>query len=145
MFSGPLVIRESSYELWEVVEPFRFTSNTGLIVDVPAGFETDLASVPDVFQSLVPKLSYYSQPAVVHDLLYFRHRSGADTSTTRLQADRILLEGCRIKAAQFDVPLHARRNQLIYRGVRAGGLYAWMTPQEKQYFESDNNDHPAMD
>ena len=50
MFSGPLVIKEIGYEKWSVVEPFRFTSETGLVVDVPIGFETDLASNPRIHQ-----------------------------------------------------------------------------------------------
>jgi hypothetical protein len=97
-----------------------------------------LASVPDVFQSLVPKLGYWTQPAIVHDLLYLFHRNDSNTTILREDADRILLEGCRIKAKEYGVPLYARRDQFIYRGVRAGGLYSWMTPAEKQEFERND-------
>lgn len=131
MFSAPLVIREIGYERWQVVEPFRFTSKSGIVVNVPVGFETDLASVPSWLRSVVSKIGYWSQPAVVHDLLYYHHRNGVDAVVTRREADKILLEGCRLKENQYNVPIQDRRNELIYTAVRAGGLGTWETPDER--------------
>jgi hypothetical protein len=131
-FSAPLVIREIGYERWAVVEPFKFTSKTGIVVDVPAGFETDLASVPPWLRSVVSKIGYWSQPAVVHDLLYYNHRNGVDAAITRQQADKVLLEGCRLKENEYNVPLSDRRNELIYTAVRAGGLGTWETADERE-------------
>jgi hypothetical protein len=131
MFSAPLVIREIGYERWAVVEPFRFTSKTGIVVDVPVGFETDLASVPAWLRSLVSKIGYWSQPAVVHDLLYYNHRNGVDATISRKQADKILLEGCRLKEDEYNVPLSDRRNELIYTAVTAGGLITWERSDER--------------
>jgi hypothetical protein len=129
MFSAPLVIREIGYERWEVVEPFRFTSETGLVVDVPIGFETDLASIPRILQSILGKISGYSQPAVVHDLLYYWHRTGVDTDVSRKWADKILREGIELKEREYDVSMDA---DTIYTGVRMGGLASWETPQERR-------------
>ena len=139
-FSAPLVIEEIGVELFKVVQAFRFASASGPVVDVPAKFETDLASVPKVFQSVVGKIGYWSQAAVVHDLLYYQHRSGNDTNLTRLQADRILLEGCRIKAIEYSVPDIARKDWLIFGGVRLGGAASWVTPGEKLLLEDEGDD-----
>jgi hypothetical protein len=131
MFSAPLVIREIGYERWSVVEPFRFTSETGIVVDVPVGFECDLASVPSWLRSLVSKIGYWSQPAVVHDLLYYNHRHGVDAVISRLQADRILREGCRLKEDEYDVPSSKKRTDVIYAAVQSGGLSTWETTAER--------------
>ena len=130
-FSRSLVIEEVGYERWEIVEPFSFFSATGLVVDVSAGFTCDLASIPAIAQSLVSKLGYWTQPAVVHDLLYYRHRSGLDNTVTRMEADLILLEGCKAKAAEYNVPAHARRDWLIFGGVVAGSEPYWLSASEK--------------
>lgn len=53
-------------------------------VRVPAGFVTDLASVPAAAQGFRSRVGTYSRAAIVHDWLYW---TGA---CTRSQADRIL-------------------------------------------------------
>ena len=131
-FTGPLVIEEVGYEQWEIVKGFSFQSNTGLVVDVEKGFACDLASIPALAQSLVSKLGYWTQPAVVHDVLYYRSRVELDDSITRLQADDILLEGIKLKAHEYSVPIMERRDWLIYGAVRAGGLDSWESPGERR-------------
>lgn len=37
---------------------------------VPAGFETDFASIPRIFWNILPPIGSYAQAAVVHDYLY---------------------------------------------------------------------------
>ena len=130
-FTGPLVIEEIGIETWRVVEPFSFLSKNGLLVDVPQGFITDLASVPKVFRSVVPQIGYWNQAAVVHDLLYRHHRDGLDTTILKQHADYLLLEGCRVKAALYNVPDSERKDWLLYGGVRAAGLESWETPEER--------------
>jgi hypothetical protein len=138
VFTGPLRIEEVGYENWEVLEPFRFESDTGLSVDVPAGFRCDLASIPKALRSLVSQLGYWTQPAVTHDLLYFNHRTGLDATITRGQADRIMLEGMELKYREYDVPLLDRRHDIIFATIQAGGLESWMTPEEKEEYAKDN-------
>ena len=130
-FTAPLVIREIGYERWEVVESFYWTSRKGLVVHVAAGFTTDLASVPQMLRSIVPKIGYWSQAAVVHDLLYFNHRTGVDDTVSRLQADRALREGAKDKALEYRVPNGKRKEWTIYHAVRGFSLPYWETPQEK--------------
>lgn len=145
MFSAPLVLKEIGNELFEVVEPFRFTSATGHLVDVRAGFQTDLASIPEIFQSLVPKVGYYSQPAVVHDWLYHRHRTGVDTITSRREADKILLEACEIKSEMYEVSALSQKHHAIYSAVRLGGLASWETPGERRTRLDMHGDTEYMD
>lgn len=130
-FSGPLTIQEIGVEYWRVAKAFTFYSDTGLTVVVEKGFETDLASVPQVFRSVVGKIGYWSQPSVIHDLLYKNHREGKDVKITRLQADNMLVEGMRVKAAEYKVSDSDRKDWLVYGGVRMGGLEAWETEKER--------------
>lgn len=55
---------------------------------VPAGFETDLASIPRMARLLAPKNDSHRAPAVVHDWLCRTATSHAE----RKRADRIFLE-----------------------------------------------------
>ena len=145
MFTNPLVIKEIGYDKWEVVEDFEFHSDTGLVVSVHRGFKTDLASIPELFAVLVSKIGYWSQPAVTHDLLYARHRDELDSTITRKQADRILREGCRIKAHEYGVPDLKRRDHLIYQAVRFGGTASWETLEEKLKREHSKEDDWFLD
>ena len=131
MFSRSLITEQVGHESWRVVKGFSFTSVTGLVVTVPKNFTCDLASIPAFAQFIISKVGYWSQPAVVHDLLYRNHRNGLDDTITRLQADNILLEGCRIKAVDFSVSDSERRDWLIYGGVRVGGRDSWLTDSER--------------
>lgn len=131
-FTGPCINEQIGHQRWKVFQTFDFISDTGLVVSVEAGFEHDFASIPAIVQGLISKVGYWSQGAIVHDLLYYRHRTGLDDRITRLQADNLLLEGLRIKADEFNVPDVERRDWLIYGGVRIGGLNSWLTQEEKK-------------
>ena len=82
----------------------------GLII-VPAGFETDLASIPRIFQSLVPKVDRHMLPAIVHDYLCrlpdFKRR----------MADRVFLEAMKLKE------VNPVRRRLMYWAVRIGAKF----------------------
>lgn len=79
-------------------------------IDVPAGFETDFASVPQLFWNILPPTGSYGKAAVIHDFLY-RTRGIA----TRAQADAVFLEAMTF----LNVGWWTR--QIIYWGVRLGG------------------------
>ena len=72
-------------------ERLVYQSDLGGLIIVPAGFETDLASIPRIFQSLVPKVDRHMLPAIVHDYLVRR------PDFSRKLADRIFLEAMRLK------------------------------------------------
>jgi hypothetical protein len=85
-------------------------------IDVPAGFVTDLASVPPIFWSVLPKDGAYVHAAVVHDYSYWMQTG------TRDEADETL----KIGMGELGVP--AWQIVTIYEALRAplvGGARAW--------------------
>ena len=62
---GPI----NSRVTWELLCPLTYTSDSGLTITVPAGFRTDLASVPKVLWIWLPPDWKYTKAAVIHDYL----------------------------------------------------------------------------
>jgi hypothetical protein len=89
---------------------FYLTENHNRIIRVPEGFESDGASVPKMFQWLIPRWGTHGKAAVLHDYLY-RNRL-----VKRDRADKIMLDAMII----LEVPKWKR--QAIYRSVR---LFGW--------------------
>jgi hypothetical protein len=92
---------------------FRVNTSFGKVT-VPTGFETDGASVPQVFWSVFPPLGKYFPAAVLHDYLYSR-QSTLHFECDREEADFLFLE------AMFNlgVPWHTRHT--IHMAVRMFG------------------------
>ena len=105
----------ADYRTYVLVEEVAYhVGNSNITVTVPAGFVTDLASIPQAFWSLgLTPTGRYSKAAIVHDYLYWTQLC------TRQQADNILL----IAMKESLVPAATR--DAIYRGVRAAGSAAW--------------------
>ncbi len=82
---------------------------SSLALTVPAGFVTDLASIPRAFAWLFTPDGPYVSAACVHDFLY---REGM---VSRQMADLVLYEGMRV----LGIPLW--QCLAIYNAVRAGG------------------------
>jgi hypothetical protein len=80
---------------------------------VPSGFVTDLASVPRLYWSILPKTGKYAYAAIVHDFLYWTQK------TTRAEADQVL------KAAMQDSNVGAATVGVIYGTARAFGASFW--------------------
>ena len=99
---------------WIVKQPmiYRIGVSKDSVV-IPAGFVTDMASIPPVLQSIIQQNGPYQLPAVVHDYLYWRQEC------TRAQSDRILL----LAMTEHDVSNGHRT--AIYDAVRAAGQFAW--------------------
>lgn len=94
----------------QLLEPLE-ASALGLTIVVPAGFESDAASVPRLFWRTFPPWGRYTPAAVVHDWLYVcRH-------DPRAEADAVFLE----LMAHLRVPWLQRR--LMFRAVRLFGRY----------------------
>ena len=91
------------------------------LIDVPAGFQTDFASVPRLFRGIFPKAGKYRDAAVVHDYLY-RH-CGLDIYSRRA-SDKIFSQ------AMADLGVSWWRRAAIYRAVRIGGGKYWTTCNE---------------
>ena len=83
------------------------------IIRIPAGFLTDLASIPPPARWLIPKLGKHAQAAVIHDFMYRIHLYD------RKKCDKIFLEAMKV----LKVPLWKR--MVMYRAVRMFGGLSW--------------------
>lgn len=106
-------------EHWYLLEPFVYYADPRLEpVVVPKGFVTDMASVPSVLESIVPRWGPHGPAAVVHDFLYWEQRC------TQRQADALMLRAMRQMGTGTDV-ISAVANALDY-----GGPSAWQSNSE---------------
>jgi hypothetical protein len=96
--------------IFRLTAPFSYLSSRGPLT-VPAGFETDGASVPRMFWSILDPFGPYFKAAVIHDWLYSPH----NRRFTRAQSDELFLEAMRNNGLDW------MRRELIYRAVRLGG------------------------
>lgn len=87
---------------------------------VPAGFMTDLASVPWFLRWLIRHdHPYLLEASVVHDYLYTRRVGARFYHYSRRQADRLLYGGMRSAGAPFAFAA------AVYVSVRAFGWLRW--------------------
>ena len=89
---------------------FRYISSLGTI-EVPAGAETDGASVPRIFWAIFEPFGEYFPAAVIHDHLY----TPANRLYDRWEADIIF------KEAMYHLGVHWRKREPIYHAVRIFG------------------------
>jgi hypothetical protein len=80
---------------------------------VPAGFETDFASIPKLFWSILPPNGKYTGAAVIHDFLYHHHRY------TRKRSDQIFREAMKVLGVNW------LTRGIMYQAVRWFGAKAW--------------------
>ena len=98
---------------WELVEAFTVTPVPPMTV--PAGFKTDLASIPRLLRGIIPQVGRHIQPAIAHDYCYRVAKSGR----SRVQADRMFLDGMKETGVRFT------RRWVMYLGVRMFGWLSW--------------------
>lgn len=112
-FATRLLLDDSGGFPMALAAPLVYVSDLLGTLVVPAGFGTDLASIPQVLWSVLPKVGKWDLAAVVHDYLY---QTGG---CTRTQADAVLREAMIVSGVA------GRRRFEIYWGVRLGGWVAW--------------------
>lgn len=116
-FEGTLTVtlkKSWHKKLFVVKEPLVF-QGTDARVEVPIGFETDLASIPWWARWAIPKAHSNAYAAVVHDFCY-------DTNfTTRKHADELFFE------ALSDPVCNTRfiTRWVMWAAVRVGGRRGW--------------------
>jgi hypothetical protein len=96
--------------------PIKWSPNQGQsfqAVTVPPGFVSDLASVPRVFWSILPKQGRYAYAAMVHDYLYWVQIRSKDESDTIF------------KIAMQDLKVNSAITETLYRAVSLAGGSAW--------------------
>jgi hypothetical protein len=97
----------------ELIVDFLFLSDIAGLIEVPAGFKTDYASVPRILWSILPPTGKYTKASVIHDYLYRSHR------VSREEADAIFLE------AMEDLGVNPIIKYAMWLGVRIGGWFPW--------------------
>lgn len=97
-----------------LVDRLEFVTDIGGSVVVPAGFKTDLASVPRWLWPILPAHGLHEKAAIVHDFLYGRNREGKPL-VTRWTADALFRQG------MASLGVSAWRRWLMWAGVRLGG------------------------
>jgi len=99
---------------WVLTKPLIYRSDVAMeTFIVPAGFRTDLASVPrlPVIYWLTGDVA--AEAAVVHDFLYSTHK------VDRKTADAVLREASGVTG------VNAFRRWMMWAGVRLGGASHW--------------------
>lgn len=113
-FWTPLVVEKAGERTWRLVQDLVYaTAVEGAppSILVPAGFETDFASVPRGLWNLLPPDGLYTAPAVVHDFLY------REAVASRAAADSVFEEAMQV------VGTGAVTRRILWAFVRLGG---WM-------------------
>jgi hypothetical protein len=106
----PLLTRDSR-QLWRVLARFRYQSDVAGLVEVPVGFVTDLASIPQLALSIFGETA--QEPSLPHDYAY------STRCMARAIADKMLYEACLLTGVPKWKAL------AIYAGVRIGGGSHW--------------------
>lgn len=78
-------------------------------ITIPAGFVTDLATIPRILWSILPPHDYYAKAAILHDYLY------ENAIGTKKEADLVFYEALGV----LGMPKWQRK--LFYWGVRCFG------------------------
>lgn len=108
-----------------LVRPLEFETRRGRIVSVPAGFASDLASIPRIIRPLIGKLERHAPAAVLHDWLYRAQ------TVTRAKADRLFLDAMAVMGV-------GRLKRLaMFAAVRLSGAGIW-----RRYFEENTMAQP---
>ncbi len=110
-FTTPAILEMLGHYNWRVYEPFAFylSDDESDVIEVPAGFITDLATVPRIFWTLLPPDGKYAKAAIIHDYLY------DNALRTKKEADLIFLDGMKV----LGVPKWKRI--VMYQAVRLFG------------------------
>lgn len=109
---------------WRTLQPIDVQVN-GVAIRIPAGWDTDLASVPRIFRGLVNTFELGGLlPPILHDLIYRRRGFLEEASTpatrfTRRAADRLFREAMKAEGVGFF------KRTLGWVAVRAFGWFPW--------------------
>ena len=108
------VLRVGDSGQWVLEHKLTYVTESGEVIEVPAGFVTDLASIPRMLHWMIPVNGRHRSAAIVHDYLYtIRDRSSAE-------ADAIFLEAMKESGVRWT------QRQAMYLGVRMGGWVAYI-------------------
>lgn len=109
-FLTELKITEDASGDWKLLEDLVYQGNDDIFT-IPAGFITDLASIPPIFKPFFPVYGKYTKAAVMHDCHYIEQH------ISRKDADGIFRRTMR------ESTVGKIRRYLMWFAVRIGGSY----------------------
>ena len=115
-FTTPLVVKKIGKQKWKLLESFEYHVKkypSKEIIKVPAGFITDFASVPKIFQHIIKPDGKHSKADVIHDYCY------VTGIYSKFKADRIFLEAMKVLHVKF------WKRQVMFYAVLLFGFVAW--------------------
>ena len=117
----PLELRLVGPQSWQLLHEFRFDSAVcGARLIVPAGFITDLASVPRLPFAFWAVGATAQAAAILHDWGYHFH------AFPRRQVDALFYEAMTTDGTDVGIPPEPTwRAFLMWTGVRIGGWMPW--------------------
>ena len=111
MFKSPLQVEKIGKNKWKLLAPLVYDGSKKFIV--PAGFETDFASVPQaVWWFCAPAAGNHAKPAVLHDYL-------CETYSDQPNTDKIFLEAMTTNGVgrfKRTVMFNAVRGYQVFKG-----------------------------
>jgi hypothetical protein len=119
VMTQPILAPFADMDNWIVYKPIHWTPPPGSpvtlprIVSVPAGFVSDLATIPQYFWWALPPSGKYGHAAILHDWLYW------DQSCTRAVADRVF------EVAMSELGVDPSLRKAMWAAVRVGGKQYW--------------------
>jgi hypothetical protein len=117
-FLTPLVVQADWGDTWALAEPLVYAA-PNVRIKVPERFVCDLASIPRLFQLLIPVNDSHRQAATLHDWLYYKKGVIGDRVFNRAECDAMFLDAMR----ESGVPRWKRYS--MFWAVRIGGWAAW--------------------
>jgi hypothetical protein len=116
-FEGDLITRLRKKPVngkwFKLVQPFFYYSEEGQILVIPAGIDTDFASIPRGLRWLIPRVGDHAMAAVMHDWLC------EYKVVPRKEADKLFLEGMRTSEVNW------LKRRTMYFGVRAYSIFTF--------------------
>lgn len=121
MFTSPLILRVGPPGEWILERTLEWEGRQRIVV--PAGFITDLASIPRALRGVLEQNGRSRKAAVLHDWLYSSQRIGT-RRITRAQADAVFRQALEAEHVGWVA------RSLYWSGVRVGGWLPWGKRQE---------------
>jgi hypothetical protein len=110
---------------WRLMSPFQAPDDKNVLV-VPAGFETDLASVPKLVRGLIPASGPWQRAAIIHDYCYVT-KGECIPAWWYSEMDKREVSDMIFKHAMKAAGVSSPVRQLLWSAVRVGGAAGWGT------------------
>ena len=120
--------KKSGNIMAETLASLTYTTDDNVELEVPAGFETNFASVPKIFWNLFPPIDKYTNASVLHDWLYAGN--GANLGYSRKQCDKLFYQCVK------ESGIRAFPAWIMYISVRAFGAFTFTKATESESVDS---------